>query len=129
VTNTVSFPSFITVYRIFLCTLTLCNTSFLTRSVQLIFSVLLQHHISELSRLLLLYFPKCPNFSTPQLHIKYSILLGGKIKKKWCLISIVGPDAAPWHTFTVLDSSLPETHAGCNSRNLSARKQQSSWYK
>jgi hypothetical protein len=31
--------------------LTLCNTSsFLARSVQLIFSILLQHHISELSR-------------------------------------------------------------------------------
>jgi hypothetical protein len=38
------------VRRIFLSTLTLCNTSFLTRSVQLIFSVLLQHHISKLSR-------------------------------------------------------------------------------
>jgi hypothetical protein len=37
--------------RIFLCTLTLSNTSsFLTWSVQLIFSTLLQHHISKLSR-------------------------------------------------------------------------------
>ena len=37
--------------RIFLCSLTLSNTSsFLTRSVQLIFSILLQHHISKLSR-------------------------------------------------------------------------------
>ena len=36
--------------RIFLCSLTLRNTSsFLTRSVQLIFSILLQHHISKLS--------------------------------------------------------------------------------
>ena len=36
--------------RIFLCSLTLSNTpSFLTRSVQLIFSILLQHHISKLS--------------------------------------------------------------------------------
>ena len=36
--------------RIFLCSLTLCNTSsFLTWSVQLIFSILLQHHISKLS--------------------------------------------------------------------------------
>ena len=36
--------------RIFLCSLTLSNTSpFLTRSVQLFFSVLLQHHISKLS--------------------------------------------------------------------------------
>jgi len=35
--------------RIFLCSLTLSNTySFLTWSVQLIFSVLLQHHISKL---------------------------------------------------------------------------------
>ena len=31
--------------RIFLCSLTLSNTSFLTWSIQLIFSILLQHHI------------------------------------------------------------------------------------
>ena len=37
-------------YRIFLCSLTVSNTSsFLTGSVQLIFSILLQHHISKLS--------------------------------------------------------------------------------
>ena len=37
--------------RIFLCSLTRSNTSsFLTWSVQLIFSILLQHHISKLSR-------------------------------------------------------------------------------
>jgi len=37
--------------RIFLCSLTLSNTSsFFTWSVQLIFSILLQHHISKLSR-------------------------------------------------------------------------------
>jgi len=37
--------------RIFLCSLTLSNTSsFLTWSVQLIFSILLQHYISKLSR-------------------------------------------------------------------------------
>ena len=37
--------------RIFLCSLTLSNTSsFLTWSVPLIFSILLQHHISKLSR-------------------------------------------------------------------------------
>ena len=37
--------------RIFLCSLTLSNTSSsLTWSVQLIFSILLQHHISKLSR-------------------------------------------------------------------------------
>ena len=37
--------------RIFLCSLTLSNTSsFLTWSVQLIFSILLQHHISKLYR-------------------------------------------------------------------------------
>ena len=36
--------------RIFLCSLTLSNTSsFLTRSIQMIFSILLQHHISKLS--------------------------------------------------------------------------------
>ena len=37
--------------RIFLCSLTLSNnSSFLTWSVQLIFPILLQHHISKLSR-------------------------------------------------------------------------------
>jgi hypothetical protein len=39
------------VCRIFLSFLTVCNTSsFLTRSVQLIFSILLQHHISKFFR-------------------------------------------------------------------------------
>jgi len=39
--------------RIFLCSSTLSNTSsFLTRSVQLIFSILLQHHILKLPRYL-----------------------------------------------------------------------------
>ena len=36
--------------RIFLCSLTLSSTSFLTWSVQLVFSILLQHHIWKLSR-------------------------------------------------------------------------------
>jgi len=41
---------FLTSFRIFLCSLTLSNTSsFLTWSVQLVFSILLQHHISKLS--------------------------------------------------------------------------------
>jgi hypothetical protein len=38
------------VYRMFLFLLTLCNTSFYTRSVQIILSIFLQHHISKLSR-------------------------------------------------------------------------------
>jgi len=38
------------VCRIFLCYLHLCNTSSLTLSIQLIFSILLQHHISKLSK-------------------------------------------------------------------------------
>ena len=42
---------FIISCRMFLCSLTLSNTSsFLTWSVKLIFSILLQHHISKLSR-------------------------------------------------------------------------------
>ena len=40
----------VTVYEIFLSSLTLCNTSFFTRSVQMIFSILLQHRISKLSK-------------------------------------------------------------------------------
>jgi hypothetical protein len=39
------------VWRMFLPSFTLCNTaSLFTWSVQLIFSILLQHHISKLSR-------------------------------------------------------------------------------
>ena len=38
------------VYRIFLSSLALCKTPLLTRSVQLIVSILLQHHISKLTR-------------------------------------------------------------------------------
>jgi hypothetical protein len=37
------------VCRIFLSSLTVCNTLFLTWSAKLIFSILLQHHISKLS--------------------------------------------------------------------------------
>ena len=47
---------FLISFRIFLCSLTLSNTSsFLTWSVQLIFSILLQHHISKLCRHFYLY--------------------------------------------------------------------------
>ena len=63
--------------RIFLCSLILSNTSsFLTWSVQLIFSILLQHHISKLSRFFSDLLPEASNF---QHHIKlcskWSILL------------------------------------------------------
>jgi hypothetical protein len=50
---------------IFLCSLTLSNTSsFLTWSVKLIFSILLQHYISELSRCFWSTARKRPSFST-----------------------------------------------------------------
>ena len=63
--------------RIFLCSLTLSNTSsFLTRSVQLIFSILLQHHISKPSTC----FWSTAEASRFQHHVtlcsKCSILLG-----------------------------------------------------
>jgi hypothetical protein len=55
-----------TVCMIFLSSLNLCNTSsFFTRSVQLIFSILLQHHI-ETFHVFLIYFSTCPSFSTVQ---------------------------------------------------------------
>ena len=55
--------------RMFLCSLTVSNTSsFLTCSVQLIFSILLQHYISKLSRLFLICCPKRPSFRTIQSH-------------------------------------------------------------
>jgi hypothetical protein len=50
--------------------LTLCNnSSFLTRSVQKIFSVLLQHHISKLSS----YF--CSTFRSVQVSAPYKSIL------------------------------------------------------
>ena len=48
--------------------LTLCSTSsFLTRSVQLIFSILPQRHIWKLPRVFRICFPDCQNFSITQL--------------------------------------------------------------
>jgi hypothetical protein len=50
---------------IFLSFLTMCNTSsFLTWSVQLIFSSLLQHHVSELPSYLRPTLWSVPSFST-----------------------------------------------------------------
>jgi hypothetical protein len=42
---------------------TLCNTSFFTQMVQLIFSILLQHHITELPRHFWSTFKSVPSFS------------------------------------------------------------------
>jgi len=62
--------SFLYCCRIFLSSLTLRSTSsFLTRSVQMIFSILLQHHISELSR----YF--WSNFRSVPVSATYKALL------------------------------------------------------
>jgi len=55
------------VCRIFSSSLTLRNTSsFLTLSVQMILSILLQHGIWKIFCLFLFRFPKCPSFSTTQ---------------------------------------------------------------
>ena len=68
-------------YRIFLSSLTVCNTtSFITRSVQLFFSLLLQHHISKLSRYFSSSFQgaqfSSPYKATPQvLHFTVFFLL------------------------------------------------------
>ena len=51
----------IIVCRTFLSTTILCNTSFLKQSVRSIFSILLEHHISKLSR----YF----RYTSPSLHV------------------------------------------------------------
>ena len=54
------------VCRMFLSTLIICNTSScFTRLAELIFSILIEHHISKLS-VFLIYFPKCLSFSTIQ---------------------------------------------------------------
>ena len=49
----------------FFSSLAICNTSlFFIQSFQPIFSTLLQKHISKTFQVFLVYFPKCPNFST-----------------------------------------------------------------
>ena len=66
VTNPVRIPCFFFfVCRIFHSTLTFCNTSsfLLTRSLQLIFSILLEDHIFS-SRVFLIYIPNRQSFST-----------------------------------------------------------------
>ena len=57
------------VCRIFLSSLTLRNTcEFLTRSVQLIFSILLRHYISKFSRYIWYIFKSVPSVSTIQIY-------------------------------------------------------------
>ena len=65
------------VCRIFLSSLTLWNTSsFFTRSVKMIFSFLIQYHISKLSIYFWSNFRKCPISSTfTMLHSKCGTLL------------------------------------------------------
>ena len=61
---------FLILCRIFLCSLTLSNTSsFLTWSVQLIFSILLRYHISKLSRYFWSVARSVPSFSTIKSHV------------------------------------------------------------
>jgi hypothetical protein len=68
VTNPVNLPFFV-VCTIFLPSLTPCNTSsFLTRSVQLIFFSLFHHHISEISKHFYCTFRSVPSFSRKQIH-------------------------------------------------------------
>jgi len=62
-TNPIRLPSFFFAFK---SSLTLCNTSVLTRSVHLIFSILFQHQIFKTFQLFPTCFPKCPNFSTAQ---------------------------------------------------------------
>ena len=65
-TNPVSLPFFYCSWIFLPSKLTLCNiSSFLTRSVQLNFSILLQHHTSELFKVFVIFFPKCPSSCTP----------------------------------------------------------------
>ena len=52
------------VWRMVLSFLTLCNASFFTRSVQLVFFILLQHQQSNTLKLFLIYFTKCVGPST-----------------------------------------------------------------
>ena len=59
--------------RIFLCSLTLSNTSsFLTWSIQLIFSILLQHHISKLL-IVIFYIPCCFTIFTANFNQKLCV--------------------------------------------------------
>jgi len=62
------------VCRMFLSSLTLCNTSFLTRSVQLISGSPPPAPHFTTSQVFLIYFPKCPTFSTTQSYVLYWLL-------------------------------------------------------
>jgi hypothetical protein len=68
--------------RIFLCSLTLSNTSsFFTWSVQLISSILLQHHISKLSR--------CFWFAARSVRVSAPYKAIGHILRRNCLLKQV----------------------------------------
>jgi len=58
-----------TICTIFLSSLTLCNISFLTRSVQLVFCILLQQHISTHTRYFLSTFGSVSGFSTTHSYV------------------------------------------------------------
>jgi hypothetical protein len=74
-----------TACKVFLPSLPMCNISFFTRSVSLIFSFLLHHHTSKLFQVFLIWFLKCLIFSTlkccapnaafylfrPQIYVKF----------------------------------------------------------
>jgi len=64
VTNNLTFLRFI-VYRTFLHFLTLCNTSFLTRLVQIYSSIFLETTFKS-RKIFLIYFHNCPSFSILQ---------------------------------------------------------------
>lgn len=66
-------PPFI-VCRIFLFSLTLCNTSFLKRSVQLIF-ILLQHHVSKHSRYIWSFLRSVQISAPNKIMLQYSTVL------------------------------------------------------
>jgi hypothetical protein len=58
------------------CTIVLSSTltTFLIHSVELVFSILLQHRISKLSQVLLIYFPKRPGVNTVQMYTPIAAL-------------------------------------------------------
>ena len=74
-----------TVCRTFLSTFILCNTSlFLTWSVQLIFSILLQHRTSKILELYPSTYAKClqnNTFKFPTLDYEYVETLAANVKK------------------------------------------------
>jgi len=68
--------------KVFLSSLTLCNTSFFTGSLQMSFSILLQHHISKLSMYFRSTFRRAQVSAPPNAALQMCILYKSRRRNK-----------------------------------------------